>query len=273
MIKQIKKRFIALILCLIVILNCTVSFGAVNNSDVVESTSPKITSINDDTLFIIEGDEPLFKEDIYYGWTTAAVNVRESPDINSAIVTVLPFNTPIEYIKYDDDWVEYVFYEDTSYYISTAYISDTKCDYREIAVPAHSKDFKSYMSYKAITRKSSLQYKLQANYAYTGLYGIRMVNNRFCVAIGSYFGTQIGQYFDLVLANGTVIPCIMGDLKANQDTDRQHIFSRNGCCSEFLIDKSALVRPVKNSGNVSSATPEWNSPVVAIRVYDTNVFI
>jgi hypothetical protein len=99
-----------------------------------------------------------------------------------------------------------------------------------------------------------------------------MVNNRFCVAIGSYFGTQIGQYFDLVLANGTVIPCIMGDLKANQDTDRQHIFSRNGCCSEFLIDKSALVRSVKNSGNVSSATSEWNSTVIAVRIYDINVF-
>jgi hypothetical protein len=57
MIKQIKKRFIALILCLIVILNCTVAFGAVNNSDVVENTSPETLNINDDTLFIVEGNE------------------------------------------------------------------------------------------------------------------------------------------------------------------------------------------------------------------------
>ena len=56
--------------------------------------------------------------------------------------------------------------------------------YTTKAVPSNN-SFKAYMSYTAITNTSSPQYKLQQQ-AYTGNYGIRMVDDRYCIAVGSY---------------------------------------------------------------------------------------
>ena len=85
--------------------------------------------------------------------------------------------------------------------------------YRTIKIK--SSGFKCYTRYTAITRKSSLQYKLQKEYAYTGDYGIRMVDGRFCIAVGTAVTKKMGQYIDVVLENGTVIPCIAADQKAD----------------------------------------------------------
>lgn len=61
------------------------------------------------------------------------------------------------------------------------------------------------------------------------------------IAVGSRFGTVPGQYIDLILENGIVIPCIMGDLKADEDTDLTHTFTyHSGCCSEFIIDANTI---------------------------------
>lgn len=204
------------------------------------------------------------------GWTTTRVNVRKEPNTNSSILTTLNFNTQIEYYEFNQDWVK-IKYENQVAYISKKYISPEECNYIEYEVPAYA-GFKSYMGYKCITRKTSKQYLIQKQYAYTGEYGIRQVEGRFCVALGSYFKTSIGQYFDLILKNGTIIPCIMGDAKADKDTDSNNLFTRaNKCCSEFIIDTSALDNKVKLSGNISNVTEEWKSPVQYIRVYNTNI--
>ena len=95
-----------------------------------------------------------------------------------------------------------------------------------------------------------------------------MVNGRYCVAIGSHFGCKIGQYFDLILANGEVIPCIMADQKANKHTDSANIITTStNCLSEFIVDRNALNRDAKRDGNISSCCEEWKSHVVKIRVY------
>lgn len=139
--------------------------------------------------------------------------------------------------------------------------------YKDFDAPNNS-GFKSYMSYKCITSKSSPQYKLQNERAYTGEYGIRQVDGRFCVALGSYFTTEIGTYFDLILENGTVIPCILADQKADKDTDSQNIITNhNGCLSEFVVDLSVLHSMSKRMGDVSYCNDSWNSPVKIIRVY------
>lgn len=139
--------------------------------------------------------------------------------------------------------------------------------YVEYAVPKN-KGFKSYMSYKCITSKSSPQYILQRDRAYTGTYGIRQVDGRYCVAVGSYFTKEIGTLIDLVLENGTVIPCIVSDQKADIDTDSQNIMTtHNGCVSEFVVDTKVLVRMAKRMGDISYCDASWNSPVKTIRVY------
>ena len=71
-----------------------------------------------------------------------------------------------------------------------------------------------------ITLKSSKQYKFQHTVAYTGNYGIRMINGRYCAAIGTGYDISVGDYVDLVLQNGTIIPIIISDIK-----DREHYFA------------------------------------------------
>ena len=124
---------------------------------------------------------------------------------------------------------------------------------------------KTYMSYKVFGGKSN-QKKLQDK-AITDENGIRMVDGRYCVAIGTMANVVIGQLVDLVLANGTIIPCIVGDVKAEKDTDPTNTFSPNGCCSEFIVDLTNLESMAKKRGDMSFICEEWQSPVKQIIVY------
>ena len=148
--------------------------------------------------------------------------------------------------------------------------------YTDYSVPSYG-GFKSYSKHtkkdgRIRYKESSLQYKLQMM-AYTGDYGFRQVDGRFCVALGSHFTTSIGQYFDLILENGTVIPCVLGDAKADVHTDSSNIFTvHNNCCSEFIIDKNVADPMVLEMGNCSWCCDEWKSPVKTIRLYEKNVF-
>ena len=135
------------------------------------------------------------------------------------------------------------------------------------------KDFKSYEDYRKIKTKNTPHYKLQKQYAYTDEYGLRKVEDRYCIALGSYFTTEIGQYVDVVLKNGTIIHCILGDQKDDAHTDKLHIAHKSdGSIVEFIVDVKKLDEIPKLMGNISYVHPEWKSPVVQIIVYDKNVF-
>lgn len=204
------------------------------------------------------------------GWTTANLNVRASPSLNGDILEVYPFNTLIQYHKFSDDWAKIVYLDGVAY-VSSKYISDKELNYISYSVPFTS-DFKSYMPYTAIISKSSPQYKLQ-QIAYTGNYGIRMFDNRYCVAIGTGFNADVGTYFDLILANGTVIPCIVADIKSNKHTDSSHMVTvASGCLTEFVVDSSSLNRMAKRMGDISYCCDSWNSRVEKVRVYEKNIF-
>lgn len=147
----------------------------------------------------------------------------------------------------------------------------TECKYLEYSIPEYN-GFKSYMDYNKLSCKTSSQYTLQKYFTMTTEDGMRMIDGRYCIAIGSYFNCKVGQYIDLVLENGTVIPCIMGDLKADVHTDSQNIFTMpTKCCSEFIVDTDKMNSWVKYTGDFSNYKSDWNSPVKAIRVYDKNI--
>lgn len=126
---------------------------------------------------------------------------------------------------------------------------------------------KSYMSYKAITLKTSDQYRLQ-KIAYTDENGFRKVGDRYCVAVGSYFTDVIGTYLDIILSDGTVIECILADQKADKHTDADNILAGDGSLVEFVIDKSALNQKVKRSGDVSNLYDSWGNHVKTVIVYE-----
>ena len=156
--------------------------------------------------------------------------------------------------------------------VSFAYVSEYED--KEIIIPTSlytlptKKDYsgtKSYESYTAITDRSSSQFALQQK-AYTNEDAFRMIGDRYLVAIGTYFEAPCGSVIDIILDNGTVIPAIVGDIKADADTDIWNIFSSNGCATEFIVDANKTEAWI--TGDVSSLYHEWQSKVKAIRVYD-----
>lgn len=204
------------------------------------------------------------------GWATTTVNIRKKPSVDSKVLSTILFNEKIKFIKENKKWVK-IKYKNKHAYVRKKYVSKEKIESKKYDVPSYS-GYKSWMDYRAITLAESEQKLLQDEYAYTGTYGIRQINGRFCVAVGSYFTENIGQYFDLILENGTVIPCILADQKADEDTDSDGIFTlHNGCATEFIIDFDNLNYPAKRDGDISSCCNEWNSPVEQIKVYEKNI--
>lgn len=220
------------------------------------------------------------------GWVCVDnLSVKSNPSKSSKTIGNLEFNEKIEYEGFDKKWFKikyngedayvnskYIADKDIGYDSYEQYILDIIVGYTKFSLPENS-GFKSFMDYRAITATGSDQYKLQMLYAETGSNGIRMVNGRYCVAVGSRFTSDIGQYFDLILANGTVIPCILADQKADVHTDSNNIITEhNGCLSEFVVDTGYLNSTVKQRGNISYAEEGWNSQVVELKLYNKNVF-
>lgn len=123
-----------------------------------------------------------------------------------------------------------------------------KTKYIKMEVPKHN-NFKSYMSYRAITCKTSKQYKLQQK-AKTGKFGIRTVEGRYLIAMGTYYTKNVGDKFDITLSDGTIIKCMIGDIKADKDTDSKKQKQKyDGSIIEFITDTDKMPSTVKRAGS------------------------
>lgn len=151
-------------------------------------------------------------------------------------------------------------------YIMTKYISSKSLKKGTTYTNIPSYKLWSYMDYRCITNTSSKQYKLQRR-AYTGNYGIRQVKGRYCIAVGSYYTTKIGTKIDLVLNNGTVVPCILADCKANKHTDRYNQKTSDGSLVEFVVNTSSLTRMARRMGDISYSNSKWRSKIKKIIIY------
>lgn len=118
-----------------------------------------------------------------------------------------------------------------------------------------SNSFKSYMDFRCIKNRSSKQYKLQKKAHTNKKNGIRMVGDRYCIALGSYYTRKIGTKVNLVMKSGKVIECIMADMKADSDTINKHRQHRDGSVVEVVVDTKRLSKKVRRMGNVSYAKP------------------
>lgn len=211
----------------------------------------------------------------YYtlGWVkNDNIPIWSRQDINSTVVSIVNYNDIINItFTNKDNWLKVKYNDNIIGYIEKQHISLQENEYHDFLIPDYP-GFKSYMDYRAIEIPTSAQYKLLSIYGYTDN-GFRKVNGRYCIAVGSYFNTSIGQYIDLILENGVVIECIMGDLKADIHTEDNNIFTTlNKCCSEFIIDKDSLDAFVASTGNISRSNPSWDSPIKYVRVYNKNFF-
>lgn len=120
-----------------------------------------------------------------------------------------------------------------------------------VVIQATKKDFKSYMPYTAITNTSSTQYKLQRQ-ASTDEDGIRCINSKPMVAVGTGWGVSVGDTVLIKCENGNSFEAIIGDIKANAHTGSDNKTTvTNGCRCEFIVDMSRLNPTVKSRGNVA----------------------
>lgn len=276
------KRKVALFILLCYFVACVAPFAGRNyiNTDEEESSSINIIqNFNDNKILSIEEIEKIEKNlveienlikpeiiiEYFTGWLTDTSNIRKAPSLDAEVVVVLPFAKEIQFSIYNEEW-NYIKYEEETYYIWKELVSETPIECKYYDVPYNK--LKSFMSYKSITAKSSEQYKLQ-QIAYSGDYGIRQVNGRFCIAVGSAYTTKVGTYIDLILMNGVVIPCILADCKADQDTDDSNILTlHDKSLAEFVVDTNKINSILYATGDVSDCCEEWKSTIVAIKIYD-----
>lgn len=276
-IKEVVIIAICFIIAVILCLSCV--FGMGQQATATNMDKNFITTEAPTTEAPTEPTKVYSIEDILLSFSYKELNIQEEIQkeielINNYIITLQEAKIDVNYQEFSEE-IDIEITEMNK--ILEQYNTDyKKWSYQIKDVPKayHTANrCKSWMNYTAITAKSSRQYKLQHKYAYTGTYGIRMVDERYCIAVGSYFTTKIGQYMDIVLANGTVIPCILGDCKANAHTDKLNIaHMSDGSVVEFVVDQSKFIRKPRRSGDASDCCPEWDSPVVQIKIYNYNVF-
>ena len=196
-------------------------------------------------------------------------NIYLSSTDNSDIIGNISFNSAVTVINTEGDYCIGVTDNGLCGYIYTNDLMLNQYDTKSMDVK-YKTTMKSYESYTVFS-KSSNQYELQ-QMATTDSKGLRKVNDRYCVALGTKFTSDIGQYFDLVLDNGVVIPCVLGDIKDDRHTDKTNTYTvSNGCVSEFIVDIKSLDTTGKTNGNVSDIYNLWDSHVVQIIIYDYNI--
>lgn len=152
---------------------------------------------------------------------------------------------------------------------------------------------KIYTEYTEVTDKTSKQYKLLnmdedgdgAKDIHTDVEsGVRVITDqygvtRFCVAVGTYWsGGKIGRFIDFVMENGSIIPCIVCDVKQTRHTKQYQ--NKYGSIAndliEFYIDpRKPFVDYDENgnglrykAGDVSSARQDFEGAVKKIIVWD-----
>lgn len=138
-------------------------------------------------------------------------------------------------------------------------------------VPQVSHDFKSYTAYTCLSRRSPQWTKIQT-IAYSDANGLRKVDNYYCVAMGSYYSTTLGDLFRITTEKGNTFDVILCDFKADRHTNSTHQYTaRNQCITEFYVDYSCFNNSAKIAGSVS-VIPEFGGKITSIE-YLGNYFV
>lgn len=113
--------------------------------------------------------------------------------------------------------------------------------YESMGVPTINSSFKAYEDYGCISDSASSQYNYLRNWCWVDYEGFVRANgepdlgitdNYYCVAMGSYYGTEIGTKYRVTTDTGNVIYCVLTDQKANCDTNGTNQYGTN--CNDVL---------------------------------------
>ena len=146
-----------------------------------------------------------------------------------------------------------------------------------MSVPDIDTSFKTWMSYKAITNTASPQYKLIKEWAWCDSQGFMRCNGErdlgvtddyYLIALGSFYGTEIGTKYKITLDSGNIFYGVLADCKADKHTNSTHQYAvKNKDVVEFLVDVSKLNQTVKKMGN-ANYYPGLDGRVVNIEKLD-----
>ncbi|MCM1334188.1 MAG: hypothetical protein NC084_04100 [Bacteroides sp.] len=126
-----------------------------------------------------------------------------------------------------------------------------------LLLPALPTNVKSFTDYRVYNLLGTPHYRLQARCG-TDEWGLRRFGADYCVAVGSFYSTDIGDRFEVTLDTGNVITVIVADTKADRDTDEQHMYSscmnydgeNSANIFEFIVDSDTLPKTVYAYGSV-----------------------
>lgn len=79
------------------------------------------------TIYLPQSTTENTEESVTYVTTTNSVNMREKPDKNATIITVISPNVKLEYLSEDNGWTEVKFQDQTGY-VSSDYVKSSLQD-------------------------------------------------------------------------------------------------------------------------------------------------
>lgn len=124
--------------------------------------------------------------------------------------------------------------------------------------------FKTFMDYRAITNKSSAQYKYVKQWGWRDEQGfmradaehdLGITEDYYLIALGSYYGTEIGTKYRITTDTGNVFYGVLADQKADIHTNSTNQYAANKDVVEFLVDTRYLNKMVRRMGSANVYMP------------------
>lgn len=128
--------------------------------------------------------------------------------------------------------------------------------------------FKTFMDYRTITSKVSMQYQLQ-EIAETNEYGMRTIDGYPLVAVGTYYADKVGYKIEVYLDTGVSFIAIVGDIKADKHTDESNRITSTGNVVEFIVDRKLIPEMCEKMGDMSYADERLEGNVTDIGIIAT----
>ena len=138
----------------------------------------------------------------------------------------------------------------------------------EIYLPSGLGSVRTYMGWQCITSKTSTQYKLMQTAGVNfDEEGFGKIGDRYVVATTTTYG-KVGDFIDVYQADGTILKCIIGDIKNQNDPGCNKWGHNNGkCVIESIVDKNTWYKNgAGNHANPGTPTchPEWKQNIIKI---------
>lgn len=133
----------------------------------------------------------------------------------------------------------------------------------DLTIPPGLGSVHSYMAWQLLTRAGTDQLRFRMD---TGMpfndEGFGIVNGRYVIACTDTFG-GVGDYIDFYQEDGLVIPCVIGDIKNQNDSGCNEWGHLNGrCIVEFVVDRSMWYGRGHANPGTPQCHPEWNKNIV-----------